>query len=301
MDNLIVDSTKGLYYFALVSQPSPLRNLAAILNRSQVSQIPWIDLFLDKNPLVRIGPKPTLTGIFYAFNVVAQYQANITEKGNFEESGKTQHYLDKYIKLKDQYPEMVNDNQLVNWLMLNVLAGGDTTSATMRAVVYYLAKAPEAYTKLIEELEKAQIPLPAQWKDIKNLPYLDAVVREAIRFNPSLAMVLEREVPKTGFTLPDGRYIPAGTKVGINPAVVNRDREVFGADADIFNPDRWLTKDGARLKRMRDTADFTFGAGSRVCMGRYFAQLELYKLFATLYSLYDVSLFCGLLGVNIHI
>jgi hypothetical protein len=59
VDNLIVDSTKGLYYFALVSQPSPLRNLAAILNRSQVSQIPWIDLFLDKNPLVRIGPRQT--------------------------------------------------------------------------------------------------------------------------------------------------------------------------------------------------------------------------------------------------
>lgn len=272
VDNLITDSTKGLYYFA------------------PVSQIPWVDLVLDKNPLFRIGPKPTLTGILYAFKVVAQYQSNIADQGNFAKTGKTQHYLDKYIKLKDQYPDMINDNQLVNWLMLNILAGGDTTSATMRAVVYYLAKAPEAYQKLTEELDGAKLSLPAQWKDIKSLRYLDAVLREAMRINPGLAMIFERVVPRGGFTLPDGRFVPAGTKIGINPAVTNRDREVFGADADEFNPERWFTRDESKLKRMRDTADFTFGGGNRICMGRYFAQLELYKLFATLYSLYDIKL-----------
>lgn len=191
---------------------------------------------------------------------------------------------------------MINDNQLVNWLMLNILAGGDTTSATMRAVVYYLAKAPEAYQKLTEELDGAKLSLPAQWKDIKSLRYLDAVLREAMRINPGLAMIFERVVPRGGFTLPDGRFVPAGTKIGINPAVTNRDREVFGADADEFNPERWFTRDESKLKRMRDTADFTFGGGNRICMGRYFAQLELYKLFATLYSLYDVRFFCEGIG-----
>lgn len=240
---------------------------------------------------MRIGPKPTLTGIFYAYKVVAEYQASLAAGGGVAKTGGVQHYLDKFINLKDQYPDMVDNNQLVGWLMLNVLAGGDTTSCTMRAVVYYLAKAPEAYHKLIAELDAAQLSLPAQWKDIKFLPYLDAVLREAVRLCPSIAMVFERVVPTSGFTLPDGRFIPAGTKIGINPAVTNRNKEIFGEDADDFNPDRWLTEDKDSLKRMRDTGDFTFGAGSRVCMGRYFAQLELYKLFATLYSLYDVSYF----------
>lgn len=261
----------------------------------QISQIPWVDLLLDKNPIMRIGPKPTLTGIFYAFKVVAQYQATLASGGGVANTGGVQHYLDKFINLKDQYPDMVNDTQLVGWLMLNVLAGGDTTAATMRAIVYYLAKAPEAYARLITELDEAKLSLPAQWKDIKALPYLDAVIREAVRINPAIAMVFERIVPQSGFTLPDGRLIPAGTKIGINPAVTNRNKEIFGADADEFNPDRWMTEDKESLKRMRDTADFTFGAGSRVCMGRYFAQLELYKLFATLYSLYDVRLASGTL------
>lgn len=66
-------------------------------------------------------------------------------------------------------------------------------------------------------------------------------------------------IPEDGFTLPDGRYIPGATKIGINPAVTCRDFEVFGDDVEKFNPDRWLQKDGeskedyeVRVKHMRE-------------------------------------------------
>ena len=158
----------------------------------------------------------------YAFGVVAQYQQELNEKGRAP--GATEHYLDKYLKLKESYSDIVvDDNQIVNWLMLNILAGGDTTSATMRATAYYLAKNPGNYERLTDELRAARLQLPAQWKDIRGLPYLEAVIQETIRYNPGIAMVFERVVPEGGFSLPDGRYVPAGTKVGINPAVTSRD------------------------------------------------------------------------------
>ena len=276
VNNLIVDSTKGLYYFA------------------PVSQIPWIDYLLDKNPIMRIGPKPTLTGVMYAFQVVAQYQADLAE--NKTETKGVEHSLDKYLRLKEQYPDIVNDAQVVNWLMLNILAGGDTTSATMRAAVYHLSKNGEAYDKFTTELDSANLSFPAKWKEISELSYFDAVMRETMRINPGIAMVFERVVPGGGLTLPDGRYIPAGTKVGVNPGVTCRDTGVFGDDAEQFNPDRWLRKKDenqsdfdTRLRKMKDVADFVFGGGGRVCMGRYLAQLEIWKLFATLYKRYDVS------------
>ena len=246
---------------------------------------------------MRIGPKPTLTGVMYAFQVCGQYQAELAEKG--KKAGQVEHSLDKYVSLKESYPDMVDDAQIVNWLMLSILAGGDTTSAIMRAVVYYLSKNPTAYKKLIDELDSAELSMPAQWKDIKGLQYLDAVLREGLRINPGLAMAMERVVPSAGFTLPDGRFIPGGTKVGINPGVTCHDRGVFGDDADDFNPDRWLPEKGesendfqTRYRRMRDLADFAFGAGERVCMGRYLATMEIWKLFATLFSQFDVSTFC---------
>lgn len=281
--------------------------------KKKVSQIPWIDHLLDKNPIVRIGPKPTLTGILYAFKVVAEYQAGL--KDNSIKPGTTvDHTLAKYVQLKKTHPEMVTDVQIVNWLMLSILAGGDTSSATMRAVVYHLAKNADAYRKLVAELTSAapsSLSMPAQWKDIRELPYLDAVIRESMRINPSIAMVFERVAPPGGYTLPDGRYVPAGTKVGINPAVTNRDRGVFGEDVDVFRPERWLRRDdgggeGAeegeeeyqeRHRRMRDTCDFVFGAGARVCMGRHLAMLEMKKLIATLYYTFDVSYSDALLSV----
>ena len=285
VNNLIVDSTKGLYYFA------------------PVSQIPWVDYLLDKNPLMRIGPKPTLTGVIYTFGVVAQYQQELKEQGTLKkEEDRPPHYLDRYVQLKETKSKEelggleVDDNQIVNWLMLNILAGGDTTSATMRAVVYHLAKTPSNYEKLLRELDAAQLSMPAQWKDTQNLPYLDAVIREATRYNPGISMVFERDVPAEGLRLPDGKFIPPGTKVGINPSVTNRNVEIFGSDANEWNADRWLQRDDEseddfkiRLARMKDVSEFTFGGGNRVCMGKSLARLEMYKLFATLYSLYDVS------------
>jgi cytochrome P450 len=180
--------------------------------------------------------------------------------------------------------------------MLSILAGGDTSSATMRAAVYYLAKTPSATTKLVAELNAAGISAPASWKKIRDLSYLDAVIRETMRIDPGIAMIFERIVPEGGFTLPDGRNLPAGTKAGINPFVTNRDYGVFGEDADTFNPDRWLQGEDEspghfedRQRRMKDTVDFVFGGGGRVCMGRYLAMLEIKKLIATLYSSFDVS------------
>jgi cytochrome P450 len=70
--------------------------------------------------------------------------------------------MDKYVQLKETYPDMVNDTQIINWLMLNILAGGDTSSATNGAILYYLAKSPSASTKLVAELQAASLPTRAR-------------------------------------------------------------------------------------------------------------------------------------------
>lgn len=81
----------------------------------------------------------------------------------------------------------------------------------------------------------------------------------------------------------------------MNPWVINRNEEVFGADTDSFIPQRWLKGPGeleeafqARFAKMKAT-DFTFGAGSRACLGRNLSQWESYKLVKTLFSSFDVS------------
>lgn len=269
---IIGESTAGLKYFA------------------PVSQIPWLDEWLDKNPVWRIGPRPLVNGFVYTVQILTEYQQEGAEKKKPVDT-----FLDRYYSLKGQV-EFADDNQIINWIMLNVLAGGDSTAGAMRSFAYHIARNPSAQKKLVAELDTAQLSLPAQWSDIKNLGYLNAAVLESHRITPALGLMLEREVPAGGFELPDRRVIPAGTKVGINPCVVTRDVGVFGEDVEEFRPERWLRRDGEsddefaqRYRRMAEATDLMYGAGSRVCMGKHLAKVGMYKLFATLYSAFDVS------------
>lgn len=113
--------------------------------------------------------------------------------------------------------------------------------------------------------------------------------------HPPVGNILERVVPNSGLALPDGRVIAPGTIVGMNQWVISRNQDIYGDDADVCRPERWLRGDeetivayDARLKMMKD-GDFAFGGGNRICTGRHMASIEMFKVTATLFSRYDVS------------
>lgn len=90
--------------------------------------------------------------------------------------------------------------------------------------------------------------------------------------------------------------MPGGTTVGMNPYVINRNKDIFGPDADDFIPDRWLQQKGEthaeHQERMRlwNASDLTFGGGSKICLGRHLSQMEVYKVVATLIKRYRIDL-----------
>ena len=104
---------------------------------------------------------------------------------------------------------------------------------------------------------------PPTFKDTNDLPYLQAVIREALRMHPAVGLLLERVVPAGGFEI-DGFWLPEGTIIGANPWVMARDEKVFGPDAYSFRPERWLEASPEEL-RLMDRNDFSFGAGARTC------------------------------------
>lgn len=152
-----------------------------------------------------------------------------------------------------------------------------------------------AQAKLRAELDAADLSFPASFAETRDLPYLDAVIKEGLRMHPPVGNILERVVPSPGLALRDGRVIAPGTIVGMNQWVVSRAKETYGDDADVFRPERWLRGDDeaieayeARLKMMKD-GDLGFGGGNRICTGRHMATIEMFKVTATLFSRYDVS------------
>lgn len=248
----------------------------------------WLDRWLGKNPWCPIS--------FATFSNVAMYCfQRIMERVSSPNEKSTDDFLDNFIAAKSENPDVVTDNEVVSYLMMNVLAGADTTALVEKAIVHHILSNPRVQEKLCAELDGAGLSFPPQYSETKDLPYLSAVIREGQRMHPVISGILERIVPARGLTLPDGRFIAPGTRVGINAWVSHRNKDVYGADADSFRPERWLratdeTEDAfaARLARMKD-GDMTFGAGSRQCVGRHLATLELHKLTSALFSRYNVG------------
>lgn len=105
--------------------------------------------------------------------------------------------------------------------------------------------------------------IPA-WIDIAELPFLDACVSEALRLQPPFTLPLERVVPPEGLSI-GGRYIPAGTLVGMSPWVVNRHRPTFGEDADEWRPERWLVTAEKRRAMEQSVLTVRPGPSSLYC------------------------------------
>lgn len=202
-------------------------------------------------------------------------------------------FLSRFLKLHDEQPGVVTNQALLAYLFININAGSDTIASTARAIFYYLLKHRATFTRLHEELEQATkagkltTPLPT-WSEVQTLPYLNAVIKEALRLNPALALPLERIVPATGVQIGE-TFIAPGTIVGVNPWVLHRDTRIFGDDAEQWNPDRWLSDDAEKVKYM-DHHILAFGAGKRTCLGRNIAMLEMSKLVPAMVWRYDMRL-----------
>jgi cytochrome P450 len=259
-----------------------------------IGQIPWLDHWLDKNPVMRIGP-PNLTNVTRI--ALESFIARVSGKDtNYDP--KTPDYLQHYIGTKETHPDLVNDGIIMGYLLVNLLAGADTTAITIRAVFDYVLRNPDVYRKLVQEIRGAGYDMDKSvpYGVARQLPYLEGVVREALRLFPAVGMPLERYVPAEGLTLPNGQYVPGGAAIGMNAYVTGRNKGLWGDDAEEFRPERWLKREGeadeafeARLRKM-NAADLSFGGGSRICLGRNLAMVEVYKIVATLLNRYEIEL-----------
>ncbi|TVY71200.1 Cytochrome P450 monooxygenase andK [Lachnellula suecica] len=258
-----------------------------------VGQIPALDHWLAKNPVRPVGPPGFGPAVAYCAQQVMGRQKTDAE------TARQPDMLDGFLEIKKSNPKTSDDKTIISALLVNILAGADTTAALLCSIIYFTLKHPKIHRKLLNELDNANLSKPITYATTSTLPYLDAIIKESSRIHPVIGLLLERIVPEGGLKLSDGTIIPPGTIVGMNPWVLHQDKQIYGEDAASFNPNRWLrdfasgeTEEDfqARLALMKAT-DLSFGAGNRACFGKNISFLEIYKVVATLFLEYDVSLF----------
>ena len=166
--------------------------------------------------------------------------------------------------------------------LLQIIAGSDTSAGTMRAVMLNIMTSPMAYNKLQKEIDdgikSGKISSPIKDAEGRQMPYLQAVIREGLRLLPPASGAIAKQVPPAGDVI-NGRFIPGGTQIGISSFGMQRSKKIFGADADLFRPERWITASPEKFVQMASTVDLVFSYGKYQCLGKSVAHMEFNKIF----------------------
>ncbi|KAK5654379.1 hypothetical protein OQA88_7288 [Cercophora sp. LCS_1] len=193
-----------------------------------------------------------------------------------EQEDRSYVFLDELLKLG------IPEDHVVDHILSIIIAGRDTTAASMAAVFYCLARAPGAVARLRAEIEEEGTETPS-WEQLRGMKFLNNVIKEALRLFPPIATNArsasrETVLPTGGG--PDGKQpilVPKGMPVRWSLYCLQRRKDIYGPDADEFKPERWEKKD---LKHAVAWEYIPFHGGPRICLGQQFALTQMgYALF----------------------
>jgi cytochrome P450 len=186
------------------------------------------------------------------------------------------------------------DEDLVDQVMTFLAAGHETTATALQWSAYALCMNPDIQKRLSEEI-RSSLPRISDpntptitASQIDSLPYLNAFCNEVLRYYPPVRITVRQAARDTSLC---DTFIPKGTYISIAPQALNRSTELWGPDANEFNPERWLKPGKAHNGGAENNYAFlTFLHGPRSCIGSTFAKGELACLVAALVNKFDIEL-----------
>lgn len=179
--------------------------------------------------------------------------------------------LEAMINAADQGDSGLTDDDVAGNVLTMLLAGEDTTANSLAWLLTLLWDHPAVLSRLQAEVDQ-QFGRQAIYsiEQLNTLDYMDACIHESMRLKP-VAPFLPLQANHE--TVIADIAIPAGTIIfGLFRA--NSVDERFIPDAATFDPVRWLTQPGQGINSIKRIS-MPFGAGPRICPGRYLALLEM--------------------------
>jgi cytochrome P450 len=175
---------------------------------------------------------------------------------------------------------------------LLIIAGSDTTTASLASIFWYLVRAPRCYQKLVEELQSTFQTAEDVIYGPKLLgsTYLRACIDEGMRLVPPGPCEPSREVPAGGLDVLNHHY-PKGTIVGTAPWCDSLNVDVYG-DPSVFRPERWIVDEAAGVTKEMVTEirsnSHPFLTGPDSCAGKNIALAEILLLVSKTLLRFDV-------------
>lgn len=203
--------------------------------------------------------------------------------------------IEAFLAVRDQADSEFTDDDVYGNIFTTLLVGPDSTANVFSWITYFLCAHPDVHQAVRAEADalSGNHGVLGRFDDLSALPYMDAVAQEAMRLKPSgpiLFLEAKHETNVGPVIVGPGIPIIALTRLG------GLDSDNY-ASPERFDPTRWLTEPVHR-QGSRDSATSTsnpkrplipFGAGARVCPGRYLAMVQIKMLGAMLARNFDVA------------
>lgn len=187
----------------------------------------------------------------------------------------------------------LNEQEASGEALLQVVAGADTTATGLKTVILHLMINPAAYRRLQTEIDvslsRGTISSPIKDIEARQLPYLQAVIKEGLRIRSPAGGAFFKMVPPGGDVI-NGFFVPGGTQIGVSHLSFLHSKQIFGEDAQVFRPERWLEAEPERLYKMTGALDMIFHSGKYQCLGKSVALMEFNKIFVELLRTFDFSI-----------
>ncbi|XP_031262475.1 xanthotoxin 5-hydroxylase CYP82C2-like isoform X2 [Pistacia vera] len=169
---------------------------------------------------------------------------------------------------------------------LNLIMASDTNMVPLTWALALLLNNPHALKKAQDELDiHVGKDRHVEESDIKNLVYLQAIVKETLRLYPP-GPVIPRSV-NTDCTLSNGYHVAAGTRVMLNVWKIQHDESVW-PNPNEFRPERFLTDNKDIEVRGLNFELIPFGCGRRACAGISLALQVVHLTLASLLQSFGV-------------
>jgi cytochrome P450 len=176
------------------------------------------------------------------------------------------------LQARDENGEPMSDQELRDELILLLLAGHESTAGALAWAVERLLAQPEVLGRALDEIERVVGSEDFRSEHLPKLTYLDAMIREVMRFRPVLPVTIRRA--RAPVTIA-GYDLPSGVTVVVNAYAAHRRPETY-PNPERFDPERFLEN------RYDPYTWLPFGGGTRRCIGMSFALHEMKVVLATI-------------------
>jgi len=283
-----VDVTAGLAFGADINT---VESDGEVIQRHLDKVLPALvkDLF-SPLPWLRWLPTPAnlrLSGHLRALRVavegfIAEARARLDANPGLRDE--PQNLIEAMVAARDRPGSGVDDRDVAGNVLTMLLAGEDTTANTLAWMIYLLSRHPAALERARDEVRAVLggAALPSR-EQLDRLPYIEACMSETMRVKPVAPLIISqaaRDSVVAGIRVPQGQLV-----VTLLRAPTTAERHFRNAAA--FDPARWLDMPAGAQSSAKRVA-MPFGAGPRLCPGRYLAMTEMKMMMAMLLSSFDI-------------